>query len=132
LLHHVIMLASFRIIKQALWHENFMKNHYDRLYEEELWHEDFLKKHLWHEDFIRIESWEMLDIQTLFSRIWFQPNVSQCHNPMRLWHSSQNDRSHGIVTHQVGTKFWKKVFGCLPFLSLSIYTHYISIQKLPN
>jgi hypothetical protein len=39
-----------------------------------------------------------------------------CHNPMRLWHTSQNDRSHGIVTHQFGTKFLKQVFGCLAFL----------------
>jgi len=38
-----------------------------------------------------------------------------CHNPIRLWYTSQNDRSHGIVTHQARTKFWKKVFGCLAF-----------------
>jgi hypothetical protein len=27
------------------------------------------------------------------------------HNPMRLWHTFQNDRSHRIVTHQFKTKF---------------------------
>jgi hypothetical protein len=27
---------------------------------------------------------------------------------MRLWHIFQNDRSHDIVTHQVGTKFLRK------------------------
>jgi len=38
---------------------------------------------------------------------------------MRLWHTSQNDRSHRIVTHQFGTKFWKQVFGCLAFLIIA-------------
>jgi hypothetical protein len=33
-----------------------------------------------------------------------------------VWHTSQNDRSHGMVTHPFGTKFWKQVFGCLAFL----------------
>jgi hypothetical protein len=28
-----------------------------------------------------------------------------CHNPMKLWHTFQNDRSHEIMTHQFGTKF---------------------------
>jgi hypothetical protein len=45
-----------------------------------------------------------------------------CHNLMRLWHIFQNNRFHRIVTHQVGTKFWKKVFGCLAFLSY-LYVH---------
>jgi hypothetical protein len=45
---------------------------------------------------------EMLDIQHFF--LEFGSNLI-CGNPMRLWHTSQNDRSHGIVTHQAVTKF---------------------------
>jgi hypothetical protein len=47
----------------------------------------------------------MLDILTLF--LEFGSNM-MCHNPMKFWYTSQNDRSHGIVTHQIETKFWKK------------------------
>jgi len=40
---------------------------------------------------------EMLDIPNFF----FPKVGSQmmCHNPIRLWHISQNDKSHEIVTH---------------------------------
>jgi hypothetical protein len=44
-----------------------------------------------------------LTSQHFFSK--FSSNL-MCHNPKRLWHISQNDRSHGIVTHQVGTNFF--------------------------
>jgi hypothetical protein len=48
---------------------------------------------------------EMLDIPTLFFFFSeFNFNL-MCHNPMRLWHTSQNNRSHEIMTHQVETKF---------------------------
>jgi hypothetical protein len=50
--------------------------------------------------------WEMLDISTLFFSE-FDSNLI-CYNSMKLWYASQNDRSHGIVIHQVGIKFWKK------------------------
>jgi hypothetical protein len=45
---------------------------------------------------------EMRDILLLF--LGFGSNL-MCHNFMRLWHIFQNDRSHEIVTHQVGIKF---------------------------
>jgi len=40
----------------------------------------------------------------IFSSPEFGSNLMY-HNSMRLWHTSQNDKSHEIVTHQVETKF---------------------------
>jgi hypothetical protein len=51
---------------------------------------------------------EMLDIPIFFSKVGSQ---MMCHNPMRLWHIYQNDRSHEIVTHHLG----KKNLRCLAF-----------------
>jgi hypothetical protein len=36
-----------------------------------------------------------------------------CHHLMKWWHISQNDKSHEIVTHHLGTKFWEKNLGCV-------------------
>jgi hypothetical protein len=34
-----------------------------------------------------------------------------CHNLMKLWHISQNDRSDEIVTYHLGINFWVKNLG---------------------
>jgi len=67
--------------------------------------------------------------QTFFFRIWFQHVLRSlvlfypsCVTRSRwidyksnssLCMMCQNKRSHEIVTHQVRTKYWKKMFGCL-------------------
>jgi hypothetical protein len=39
-----------------------------------------------------------------------------CHNPMTFIILGSVPQSYEIVAHQFGTKFWKKVLGCLAFL----------------
>lgn len=51
---------------------------------------------------------EMLDFPKFCSQM-------MCHNPIRLWHIFQNNTLHQIVTHYFGTKFWRKILGCVAF-----------------
>jgi hypothetical protein len=54
----------------------------------------------------------MLGIQTLVSEF---SSKLMCHNPMRSIILRSVPQSYRIVTHQFGTKFWKKVLGCLAY-----------------
>jgi hypothetical protein len=54
--------------------------------------------------------WEMLYFPNFYPQKWFP---MMCHHLMKWWHIFQNDKSHEIVTHHLGTKFWEKNLGCV-------------------
>jgi len=75
-----------------------------------------------------------VDPSTNFQRVYskrnakhpkfFFPKVGSqmmCHNPMRLWHIFQNDRSHEVLTHHLGTG---KKFGMPGIPLIQIYWHF--------
>jgi hypothetical protein len=66
----------------------------------------------------------MLDIPNFFFQM-------MCHNLMKLWHIFQNDRSHEIVTHHLGTNFWKKILRCRAF-SFFLYLFFFFYSVVPN
>jgi hypothetical protein len=43
-----------------------------------------------------------------------------CHNPMRWWHISHNNRLQRIMTHHLGTIFWCALMVCRQFLPTEI------------
>jgi hypothetical protein len=53
-------IMTWRLYGGALWHEDFMEDHYDRLYEEALWHENFMKLETY-ENFISFASADTKD-----------------------------------------------------------------------